>query len=71
MTETIVSDPEGIWAFLGSGRPRLAGPIGAHRPAVVFTGMRTTGRAEASIGTVPVLNVTRHVIESDFGMVYL
>ena len=42
VSETIVGEPEGIWAFLGSGR--LAGPIGAHRPDVVFHGHAHHGR---------------------------
>jgi Icc-related predicted phosphoesterase len=34
LSDTLVGEPEGIWAFLGSGR--LAGPIGAHRPDAVY-----------------------------------
>jgi Icc-related predicted phosphoesterase len=64
ITETIVGEPEGIWAFLGSGR--LAGPIGAHRPDVVLHGHAHHGRAAGAIGTVPVHNVARQVIGDDF-----
>ena len=62
--ETIVGEPEGIWAFLGSGR--LAGPIGAHRPDVVLHGHAHHGRPSGTIGTVPVHNVARQVVGSDF-----
>ena len=64
ITETIVGEPEGIWAFLGSGR--LAGPIGAHRPDAVFHGHAHHGREAGAIGTVPVYNVARHVIDREF-----
>jgi len=64
VAETVVGEPEGIWAFLGSGR--LAGPIGAHRPDAVFHGHAHHGRPSGAIGTVPVHNVARHVLASDF-----
>jgi uncharacterized protein len=64
VSETIVGEPEGIWAFLGSGR--LAVPIGAHRPDAVFHGHAHHGRRTGSIGTVPVHNVARHVLDGDF-----
>jgi Icc-related predicted phosphoesterase len=67
ISDTLVGEPEGIWAFLGSGR--LAGPIGAHRPDVVFHGHAHHGRPRGSIGSVPVFNVARHVIERDFAVV--
>ena len=62
--DTIVGEPEGIWAFLGSGR--LAGPIGAHRPDVVLHGHAHHGRPSGAIGTVPVHNVARQVVGTDF-----
>ena len=62
--DTIVGEPEGIWAFLGSGR--LAAPIGAHRPDVVLHGHAHHGRPSGAIGTVPVHNVARQVVGSDF-----
>jgi Icc-related predicted phosphoesterase len=64
VTETLVGEPEGIWAFLGSGR--LAGPIGAHRPDVVFHGHAHHGAPRGGIGTVPVHNVARQVLAEDF-----
>jgi Icc-related predicted phosphoesterase len=67
VSDTLVGEPEGIWAFLGSGR--LAGPIGAHRPEAVFHGHAHHGRPVGAIGSVPVYNVARHVIENDFALV--
>lgn len=69
VSETVVGEPEGIWAFLGSGR--LAGPIGAHRPDVVFHGHAHHGRPVGAIGEVPVYNVARQVIDGDFRVVEL
>ncbi|HEU0304219.1 MAG TPA: metallophosphoesterase [Gaiellaceae bacterium] len=67
--ETVVGEPPGIWAFLGSGR--LAGPIGAHRPDAVFHGHAHHGTARACIGEVPVWNVARQVTDEDFALVEL
>ena len=67
--DTIVGEPEGIWAFLGSGR--LAAPIGAHRPDVVLHGHAHHGRPSGAIGTVPVYNVARQVVGSDFLVITL
>ena len=64
IVETIVGEPEGIWAFLGSGR--LAGPIGMHRPELVVHGHAHHGGAHGLIGTVPVHNVAVHVTGQDF-----
>jgi len=64
IVDTIVGEPEGIWAFLGSGR--LAGPIGMHRPELVVHGHAHHGAAEGAIGTVPVHNVAVHVTGQDF-----
>jgi Icc-related predicted phosphoesterase len=69
VSDTLVGEPEGIWAFLGSGR--LAGPIGAHRPEAVFHGHAHHGMPLGSIGAVPVYNVARHVIDRDFALVRL
>lgn len=69
VTDTLVGEPEGIWAFLGSGR--LAGPIGAHRPEAVFHGHAHHGRPLGAIGSVPVYNVAHHVIDHDFALVRL
>ena len=62
--DTIIGEPEGIWAFLGSGR--LAGPIGMYRPELVVHGHAHHGAAKGSIGTVPVYNVAVHVTGQDF-----
>jgi Icc-related predicted phosphoesterase len=64
IVDTIVGEPEAIWAFLGSGR--LAGPIGMHRPELVVHGHAHHGVAEGVIGTVPVHNVAVHVTGQDF-----
>jgi Icc-related predicted phosphoesterase len=64
IVDTIVGEPEGIWAFLGSGR--LAGPIGMHRPELVVHGHAHHGAARGLIGTVPVHNVAVHVTGQDF-----
>jgi Icc-related predicted phosphoesterase len=64
IVDTIVGEPEGIWAFLGSGR--LAGPIGMHRPELVVHGHAHHGASRGSIGTVPVYNVAVHVTGQDF-----
>ena len=64
VSATIVGEPEGIWAFLGSGR--MAVPVGAHRPDVVFHGHAHHGCPSGAIGAVPVYNVARPVIDGDF-----
>jgi Icc-related predicted phosphoesterase len=64
VVDTIVGEPEPIWAFLGSGR--LAGPIGAHRPDLVVHGHAHRGSPSGAIGEVPVHNVALHVIGADF-----
>ena len=67
VVETLVGEPERIWAFLGSGR--LAAPIGAHRPDLVLHGHAHHGTSDGAIGEVPVRNVAVHVIGSDFALV--
>ncbi|HXG76655.1 MAG TPA: metallophosphoesterase [Gaiellaceae bacterium] len=64
--ETLVGEPEPIWAFLGSGR--LAAPIGMHRPDAVFHGHAHRGTARGTIGPVPVHNVAVHVTGQDFAL---
>jgi Icc-related predicted phosphoesterase len=64
IAETLVGEPEPIWAFLGSGR--LAGPIGMHRPDLVVHGHAHNGSASGAIGSVPVHNVAVHVTGQDF-----
>jgi uncharacterized protein len=62
--ETLVGEPEPIWAFLGSSR--LAAPIGHHRPDLVLHGHAHRGSFEGSLGPVPVRNVAVHVLGKDF-----
>ena len=62
--ETLVGEPETIWAFLGSSR--LATPISAHRPDLVLHGHAHRGSFEGTLGPVPVRNVAVHVIGKDF-----
>jgi uncharacterized protein len=62
--ETLVGEPEPIWAFLGSSR--LAAPIGAHRPDLVLHGHAHRGTFAAELGPVPVRNVAVHVLGKDF-----
>ena len=62
--ETLVGEPEPIWAFLGSSR--LAAPIGAHRPDLVLHGHAHRGSFATDLGPVPVRNVAVHVIAKDF-----
>ena len=64
VTETLVGEPETIWAFLGSSR--LAAPIGAHRPDLVLHGHAHRGTFATELGPVPVRNVAVHVIGKDF-----
>jgi Icc-related predicted phosphoesterase len=66
ISETLVGEPEGIWAFLGSGR--LAGPIGMHRPDLVLHGHAHHGAPVGAIGTVPVHNVAVHVTGQEFAL---
>ena len=63
-TDTLVGEPETIWAFLGSGR--LAGPIGMHRPDLVVHGHAHHGDGRGAIGEVPVHNVAVQVTGQDF-----
>jgi len=62
--DTLVGEPETIWAFLGSSR--LAGPIGAHRPDLAVHGHAHRGTFAGSLGPVPVRNVAVHVTGKDF-----
>jgi uncharacterized protein len=62
--ETLVGEPETIWAFLGSSR--LAAPIGAHRPDLVLHGHAHHGSFAGAVGDVPVHNVAVHVTGSEF-----
>ena len=62
--ETLVGEPETIWAFLGSSR--LAQPISAHRPDLVLHGHAHRGSFAGELGPVPVRNVAVHVLGKDF-----
>ena len=64
ITDTLVGEPEQIWAFLGSGR--LAAPIGMHRPDLVVHGHAHHGSLEGTVGEVPVRNVAVHATGEDF-----
>jgi uncharacterized protein len=61
---TIVGEPEGIWAFLGTDR--LAAPIAEHEPDLVLHGHAHAGTFEGAIDAVPVYNVSVPVIGRDF-----
>jgi Icc-related predicted phosphoesterase len=62
--ETILGEPPGIHAFLGSSR--LANPIQEYRPDIVLHGHAHGGTFEGRIGDVPVYNVAVHVTGRDF-----
>jgi Icc-related predicted phosphoesterase len=62
--DTLIGEPEPIWAFLGSSR--LAAPIGAHRPDLVLHGHAHRGSFAAELGPVPIRNVAVHVLGKDF-----
>jgi uncharacterized protein len=67
--DTLVGEPETIWAFLGSSR--LAAPIGAHRPDLVLHGHAHRGTFAGSLGPVPVRNVAVAVTGKDFELLEL
>jgi len=62
--ETIVGEPHGIWAFLGTDR--LAAPIAEHEPDLVLHGHAHAGTFQGAVGAVPVYNVSVPVIGRDF-----
>jgi Icc-related predicted phosphoesterase len=61
---TIIGEPPGIWAFLGTDR--LAAPIAEHEPDMVLHGHAHAGTFQGAIGDVPVYNVSVPVIGRDF-----
>jgi Icc-related predicted phosphoesterase len=63
-TDTLVGEPEPIWAFLGTDR--LAPPIVEHAPDLVVHGHAHAGTFEGHIGDVPVYNVSVPVMGRDF-----
>jgi Icc-related predicted phosphoesterase len=62
--ETLEGESEGIMAFLGTDR--LAAPIAEHEPTLAVHGHAHAGVFSATIGTVPVYNVSVPVIGRDF-----
>jgi Icc-related predicted phosphoesterase len=69
IADTLVGEPAGIHAFLGSSR--LANPIQEYRPDIVLHGHAHAGTFEGRIGDVPVYNVAVHVTGRDFWIFYL
>ncbi len=63
-SETLIGEPEPIWAFLGTDR--LAPPIAEHEPDLVLHGHAHHGTFEGRIGGVPVYNVSVPVMKQDF-----
>ena len=63
-TETLIGEPEPIWAFLGTDR--LAPPIVEHAPDLVLHGHAHAGTFEGRVAEVPVFNVSVPVIGRDF-----
>jgi Icc-related predicted phosphoesterase len=63
-SDTLVGEPEPIWAFLGTDR--LAGPIVHHQPDLVVHGHAHAGTFEGRLGEVPVFNVSVPVMKRDF-----
>jgi Icc-related predicted phosphoesterase len=61
---TLAGESPGIQAFLGTDR--LAAPIAEHEPTLVLHGHAHAGTFAAQIGTVPVRNVSVHVLGRDF-----
>jgi uncharacterized protein len=62
--ETLVGEPEGIWAFLGTDR--MAAPIREHEPDLVLHGHAHAGTLEGAIERLPVYNVSVPVMRKDF-----
>ena len=63
-TETLMGEPEPIWAFLGTDR--LAPPIVEHAPDLVLHGHAHAGTFSGHVGEVPVFNVSVPVMGRDF-----
>ncbi|MEA2478389.1 MAG: hypothetical protein QOJ07_311 [Thermoleophilaceae bacterium] len=63
-TDTLLGEPEPIWAFLGTDR--LAPPIVEHAPDLVLHGHAHAGTFEGALGAVPVFNVSVPVMGRDF-----
>jgi uncharacterized protein len=63
-TDTLMGEPEPIWAFLGTDR--LAPPIVEHAPDLVLHGHAHAGTFAGHVGEVPVFNVSVPVMGRDF-----
>jgi uncharacterized protein len=61
---TLEGESPGIFTMLGSDR--LAGPIAEHEPDLVVHGHAHAGSFNGAVGSVPVYNVSVHVIGRDF-----
>lgn len=61
---TLQGEGPGIYLMLGSDR--LAGPIREHEPTAVFHGHAHSGSPRATIGEVPIFNVSLPVREGQF-----
>jgi Icc-related predicted phosphoesterase len=62
--DTLVGEPEGIWAYLGNDR--LAAPIREHEPDIVLHGHAHAGTFTGQIGATPVHNVSVPVLGKGF-----
>jgi uncharacterized protein len=64
IADTLEGEPREIWAMLGSDR--LAAPLVEHQPDLVLHGHAHAGRFAATLGEVPVHNVSVPVMGRDF-----
>lgn len=64
--DTLAGEPEGIWLFLGSDR--LAAPILAHEPDIVFHGHAHAGASKGAVGCVPVYNVSMDAMHRGYSV---
>ena len=64
VAETLLGEPEGIFAMLGSSR--LADPVREHEPDLVLHGHAHAGAFRGAVGHTPVHNVSVSVIGQDF-----
>src|SRR5919199_1976449 len=63
-TDTLLGEPEPIWAFLGTDR--LPRPVVHHQPDLVIHGHAHAGTFEGRLADVPVFNVSVPVMKRDF-----
>jgi uncharacterized protein len=61
---TLEGESPGIFTMLGSDR--LAGPIAEHEPDLVVHGHAHAGTFQGAVGSVPVYNVSVHVMGQEF-----